>query len=525
MWCKLKNMKTMRNLKLISIGSIALLIAVVSINALSLKDEVIQNVEAQSTNTDWAQLQHDERGSGYEPNITIKTNTHVNTGGYGNTVWKRDIPEELTGQPIVVGSTLVIPAVSGKVYAINTSDGSIKWSVSTGAGILGSVAITEGKVIVGNFAGKLFALDINNGNTLWTFDGGSGAFSVSPRFSNGTIYIGSEGGVFYAVKVSDGTQKWAFKVGGPSDSGVINAPILSTAAVLGSRVFFGAENMRVYALDTTTGNLLWKRTVYGQSFNHHHLVASSQNGGVIMARTQPIYTFHKMTLNPDDTFLTSATGKNWNGNPLGNLNEWVIEQKAISERLATNPYRRSLWDLDPATGNDKYSKPLPIIYTFGNGDVPAAPIVDDTTNRAWIIGRSVYARFDSGGTVRQYADPLKLNLNFNPNIYTNSNLGESALAFTYFPCNGNTDCKITYEDFHLVGDEHEFVTAVKNALMLSSWAGAGGIDINSGSSFNIVDYGANDTNRDRLRGKAGVVASNGKLFFRDNRGIKAYNIN
>ncbi|MBL8015440.1 MAG: PQQ-like beta-propeller repeat protein [Candidatus Doudnabacteria bacterium] len=479
---------------------------------------------AQTANTDWPQFQHDAQNSGYQPNMDIPTNKHRSTGGYGNPTWQYTFSEKSQSQPVVVGGIVAVGTVTGKVYAFRLSDGNINWTADAGNSVPGTLAITDNKVIAATFDGKVIAFNITNGAVVWTSAQAKGPFSGSPKVANGLIYLGSEDGVFHAIRVSDGTTAWTFTVGSGTDSGSEPTPIYTTAAVLGNKVFFGAENMQVYALDAGTGNLLWKRKVYGQSFNHNSLVTSSQNGGVVIARTQPIYNFHAQ-LSSDDDFIKNATGKTWQGNPLGNFAEWVVEQKAISQRLASNPHRRSSWELDVNTGNDKFSQPLPIIYTYAHGDVPDSPIVDDVNNRAWVFGRSIYARFDSGSTVRQYADPLKINLSFNPNVYTNSSLGEAALGFNYFPCAGTRDCQIEYEEFHKVGDEASTLSAARNALLVSTWVAYGGLDLSTGASFSIRYYGSDDTTEALPRGEATAVIANGFVITRDTVGIKAYKVN
>lgn len=482
------------------------------------------SVAAQAVNTDWPQLQHDAQNSGYQPNMDIPTNKRRSAGGYGNPTWQYTVGEETESQPVTSLGIVVITTISGKVVALRLTDGGVVWTVDTGASILGTAAIADNKVIVANYEGKVIALNATNGSTAWTNAQAKGAYSNSPKVSGSLIYIGSEEGTFYAINLSTGATTWSFKVGGSTDSGSAITPIYTTAAVLSGKVFFGAENMQVYALDAATGGLIWKHKVSGQSFNHRPIVVSSQNGGVVMARTQPIYSFHSQ-LSSDQNAITAATGKSWQGNPLGALADWIIEQKAISDRLANNPSRRTLWELDLNTGNEKFSTPLPILFTYGHGDAPDAPVVDDVNNRAWVFGRTIYARFDSGSTVIQYADVLKLNLSFNPSVYSNSALGQAALGFNYFPCNGTQDCQIEQEEIHKVSDEPVNLSATRNALLVSTWVGYGGLDLTTGSTFNIRYYGSDDTTDALPRGESIAIVGGGYVIIRDSVGVKAYKVN
>lgn len=486
-----------------------------------------QKVDAQTADTDWPQLQHDSAKSGFQPNITIKTNTHSSTG-YGNPVWTWSTTEPITGQVIVMGSTVAIAARNGKVFAINESNGTQKWVRDLSSLILGTVAMTNNKVIVATYEGKLYGLNITDGTIAWSYTGATAGYQTSPTVANGMIYIGSEDGKMHAVNADTGTALWTFQVGGTTDATSLQTPIISEATVSNGKVYFGAENMQVYALNQTNGTVLWKRALKGQSFHNSWVVASSQNGGTLLVRTQMNYAFHD-ELNDDETFLVNASGLSestiLSTNPPGDLTKWITEQQAISQRLQTNPFRRTLWELDPATGNDKYAQPMPIIYTGGSGDTAASAVVDDTNSRAWIMGRTVYSRFDGSG-IRPLADFLKLNLAFNPAVYTNASLGQNALGFQYFPCNGaNTggtpDCKISGGDFHKIGDEGEILTGTKNAVFSSTWVADGGIDLNSGSTFNVKEYSSCDANctPGTLFGDgAGIVVAGNKVYTRTHSG-------
>lgn len=505
------------------IAAIVFLIAIIAVFELRSNQ---QFVSAQTPNTDWPQHSHDSQNSSYQPYIDVPTNTHVSTGGYKTPTWQFKPGTKLAGQTLSVNGKVVLTSVAGTIYVLNSTTGAQLWSAQAGGPIANTGVVAESKVIVATTSGKIIAYNLETGGRQWEYGQLGNGYQAALKYANGKLYIGNARGVFEAINVSNGTRAWAFQVGGSSDSGSERAAIISTAAILGGKVFFGAENTYIYALNESTGAFIWKRRTQGQSFAATHLVASNQAGGVVIARTVPVYSFHNGMLNPDDSFMTSQSGKNWQNSGLGSFAEWQAEQSAISTRVSTNSFRRTMWDLDPATGNDKYSKPIPVLYTSNVGSAPSEAVVDDAGNRSWSFIRSVYARFDSGSTVRQYADPVKLNLSgFNPAVYTNASLGQNALGFNYFPCNGTRDCMIEYEDFHKVGDEGDELTATRNALLISNWVSMGGIDLNSGSTFNIRFYGSDDTTENRIFGESFIVVANGNLYIRDSEGLKTFKVN
>ena len=258
----------------------------------------------------------------------------------------------------------------------------------------------------------------------------------------------------------------------------------------------------------------------GLTFSAGWVVASAQNGGVVLFRTQPVYAPHWL-LDTEEALLETATGTNWVGNPLGTTNDWIVEQRAISQRLADNPFRRTLWALNPETGADRYAEPLPVLWTSGSGHAGTPPVVDDTAGRAWIPLRTVYARLDSGSIVRPYGDLAGLRLDFDPAIYTDPDVGR--LGFELFDCAFPPDCIAAYGDVHKVSDEGEVLTGCQNAIISSTWVSDGGYDLESEVSFNVRYYSSDDLAGAPLYGAAaGAVIANGRVLLRNTRGIHSY---
>ncbi|MBU1078597.1 MAG: VCBS repeat-containing protein, partial [Spirochaetes bacterium] len=140
--------------------------------------------------------------------------------------------------------TIYIGASDGVLYAIN-SDGSIKWSYSTGGDIYSSPAIgKDGTVYVGSTDNKVYA--VSNGLLKWSFKTNND-FNSSPAIgTNGVIYIGNRNGYLYAL--TNGSIKWACNVNGPVNG---SSPAISWDGT----VYIGTTGDRLYAV--TNGNVKW----------------------------------------------------------------------------------------------------------------------------------------------------------------------------------------------------------------------------------------------------------------------------
>jgi outer membrane protein assembly factor BamB len=82
--------------------------------------------------------------------------------------------------------------------------------------------------------------------TLWTFN--TGGPVDAPIVSDGVVYFGSLDDKVYALNASSGAVLWSYTTG---------ANVLSPVAVAEGMVFVGSEDFNVYALNKTTGVYVW----------------------------------------------------------------------------------------------------------------------------------------------------------------------------------------------------------------------------------------------------------------------------
>ncbi len=255
--------------------------------------------------------------------------------------WGYDTPAALSvaDGAIYVASFHIGNYHTGNVYAMDANTGEIFWNRFMQSGVVTSPAVANGKVYVefttttgAKAQVSLCAMDASSGTILWQFapQGVSGYFP--PAVSNDVVYAGASidgQGYIYAVDAVTGGMLWRSQlpVGGSSQlttpavaNGVVylgfaddnddsygymygfdahtgallwnfNAAggIYSSAAVANGVVYFGSDDMNVYALDAGTGALLWNYTTGGQ-------VASSPavvNGIVYIGSDDMyMYAFH-----------------------------------------------------------------------------------------------------------------------------------------------------------------------------------------------------------------------------------------
>jgi outer membrane protein assembly factor BamB len=89
-----------------------------------------------------------------------------------------------------------------------------------------------------------------NNTLLWSFETGS-AIESSPAVHGDRIFFGAEDGRVYCLDRTSGAELWSFATGNEVDS---------TPAIIDGVVYVGSADSRFYALDSTTGEELWNYT-------------------------------------------------------------------------------------------------------------------------------------------------------------------------------------------------------------------------------------------------------------------------
>lgn len=268
--------------------------------------------------------------------------------------------------------------------------------------------------------------------TKWTFSSGY-EFSASPAIAtvNGTsmVFLGAWNGNFYALNAVTGKKIWSFTVDLVPPCSTNSCRIASSAAVdtANNLVFFGAENAYLYALNATTGALVWKQQL-GDPHNGAEVWSSPTffNGMVFVGLASHndapcviglVNAYNELNGNPVWSFPTIDQSTCPGGTCLGG---------AVSSSLA----------IDSTNG---------IVYA-GTGD-PGAKCTPPTQN-ATLYPDAVLALNASTGTLLNYYLALK-------NDQEDDDFGSSPILHTtgrVNQCTGQNTFDYWVTDMNEVGD-------------------------------------------------------------------------
>jgi outer membrane protein assembly factor BamB len=178
------------------------------------------------------------------------------------------LPQEFAGvtiQHTAVGSVLYIGSHGGLLWALDAADGTVLWKTKVGP--TSCQPLVDGDTIyLGTDAGYMIAIDAIDGKERWRYatkgevlhppalvDDGKGRRLVV--FSNDVDHV-------HALDAKTGTSVWLYERETPEDN-VLRGHAGVTA--VGDKIFSGFADGHVVALAVRTGEVIWVRSLAGES--------------------------------------------------------------------------------------------------------------------------------------------------------------------------------------------------------------------------------------------------------------------
>ncbi len=263
----------------------------------------------------------------------------VMLGGYNGTLyalnltdgsqkWSQTTGGHIVGGPVTSSDTVYVGSADFCLYAFAVDSGNQRFSpFCTDAKIWSTPALSGGTVYLSSMDKKLYALDAATGKALWAKPFQTdGALASTPVVDNGTVYVGAFDDKFYAVDASTGAMRWSFT----ADDWIWNRALVS-----GGAVYFGSLGGRVYSLDASTGQSRWDKPFQGSGV--------VRGGPAIVGSTLVVAT--------DKGFLyglDSATGSQlWSSQAnAGVLSDLLVNGNAVYYNTKSGAVQK----VDPTTG-------------------------------------------------------------------------------------------------------------------------------------------------------------------------------
>lgn len=162
----------------------------------------------------------------------------------------------LQSSPNVTDGVLYIGSSNHHLYAINTSDGSIKWRFPTKGIIRATPLVHDAVVYVGSWDGYMYALKAGVGELIWSSRIGEVIQSTAAIYENKLI-IGSRGASLSALNIANGSLEWTCSF--PDGSWVESTPV-----ILGNKAYIGSSDARLLlCIEADSGEIRWKSSTGG----------------------------------------------------------------------------------------------------------------------------------------------------------------------------------------------------------------------------------------------------------------------
>jgi outer membrane protein assembly factor BamB len=184
--------------------------------------------------------------------------------------------------------TLAVPLTQQWVYASPTAP-KLAWAGEEGRVFEGyemtnrvrfdevfHVAIVGERVFFGSSVdGRVYCRNLSTGKEEWTFFT-DGPIRLAPMAADGRLFIGSDDGYVYCLEAASGKLLWKLRAG-PNDERILARgrmisrwPVRTGVLVDGGTAYFGAgvfphENIFLYAVEATTGKIVWKNDAISQA--------------------------------------------------------------------------------------------------------------------------------------------------------------------------------------------------------------------------------------------------------------------
>ena len=308
---------------------------------------ILKNLAVQPQSSDWPQYQHDAARRGANPaNVSARQFDEV---------WHHRFADDgdgiaSTAQPIIVGNSIFIGTEKGKMYAFGLSSGSELWQRQLDGGIAHTAAATQQSIFVATLAGNVYALDIQSGNTQWQFNtpGGFGGAVLLVEEQN-AIYVANRLGTVHALNINTGAELWKTD---------LQFTILQSPAYGDGRVYIGVEDLKLYALDATNGQISWTSAqLFGRSFYDYAPVYA--NGKVIVNIMPDLYAYTEN----DFDLMKQANLEFADSSSLSDA------QDATQQWLSQNPKSQTMYVFEATTGQQPY-QPGVLYSVVNNGPQP-----------------------------------------------------------------------------------------------------------------------------------------------------------
>lgn len=202
-------------------------------------------------------------------NIVIAASTtgdiFANDWEKGKIKWSTSMKDQFFSQPVIneEGTHMYIGSAGQKVYSILTETGEILWTSNTPSPVLGNIFYDKQELTIPS-GRHIVLMDAQSGKIKWSTEVG-GLTAGTPTADDKAIYFGAGDGMAYALNRSSGQVLWEttiLKRETPYKT-LIYSPWATKATLVPTKegtndLLYVSNVSNTYALNRMTGEIVWK---------------------------------------------------------------------------------------------------------------------------------------------------------------------------------------------------------------------------------------------------------------------------
>ena len=180
-----------------------------------------------------------------------------NTATLESYSWSFDAGSAIKSTAALSGNSVFFATDEGKIYGLNTSDGTQLWQRDIASKVSGTLLYAENTVLFLSMDGIFHALNAENGDTRWNIATAGESLidqwdyhTNSAIFKNNTVYLASKSGVVYALNISDGNEIWSYN---------LNEKLRGMPFLIDETLYVSSEK-GIFSINITDGSENWYKS-------------------------------------------------------------------------------------------------------------------------------------------------------------------------------------------------------------------------------------------------------------------------
>lgn len=181
----------------------------------------------------------------------------------GQRLWRFEARGRISATPRVAEGKVFVGqnARYMEYYAIDQNTGKPIWTIDNlGWASVGATGYHNGRIFIGTVSGWLYGIDASNGTIKWRHQSSMPrkGFYPHPATDDTKVYTGSHDGRYYACNQTDGSVAWSVDTSAIPDSSSGGNPDSAGMVLWKDHVYVQKRGSRIAALDRDTGEEVWE---------------------------------------------------------------------------------------------------------------------------------------------------------------------------------------------------------------------------------------------------------------------------